>query len=453
MAELTHGAENIKASESSPESVSRLYEKQSFSGGSSAGGDGSGASGPIDASAARREKNQKAIERTIEDIFALHRSNEGKLPEERSARLVARFEKIPAFPEADPGDPLALVRRYAAITRFVTDYLGLKGQVNLYPPQIKPRSGAQIYKVAENGRVLAVLKLFKPGSVEVLRELGGITTLQGAGTRAGLGLELASPVKPLGAFRLAGTGQVAYLMEVAAGQNVYKTIRTFPHNLNREEFLERSKASVRGVAKAIAEIHDKGAKSVVSVEAKAKLAAKLLGYLSDLRTPDPSRNRSWHLSQKDYELLKSSILSRVKEFLKAPSEGTVTHGDAHPGNFYFNPVTGRITLIDVETAMESLDAHGRGIVSRGSDIGRFIEAIAVNNKVLHLNLTLEKIADLQNTFIAAYLRQSRVPYAVLEADVNFYRSKLHIAALYSSKSRTDFNDLLGSIRESIVEHK
>lgn len=453
LAELTLGAEHITQQEGTPESVSRLYEKQGSGGDSSSSGGDGGGSAPYDAAQLRRQLNQKAIERAIEDTFELHRSNGGTVPEERAARLVARFEKIPAFPDADPADSQALSRRIAAITDFAKGYLSLKGRVNIYPPQTQPRSGAQIYKISEDGNVVAVLKIFKRGSAEVLRELGGVTTLQGMGPRRGLGLELAAPVKPLGAFRMAGTGQVAYLMEPARGQNVYKTIRSLPSSLERNDFLEKAKVSVRSVAKAIAELHDKGEKTVVSVEAKLKMVDKLMRYLEELRVPDATRNRGWFLSGADYRLLKSSIEKRSQKFLEAPSQGTVTHGDAHPGNFYFNAADGKITIIDVETTMESLDAAGRGIISRGADIGRFIEAIPVNNKILRLQLSPEKIADLQFAFISAYLRKSGIAYHTIQSDVDFYRSKLHIAALYSARTNADFHDLLGAIRETLRDHE
>jgi hypothetical protein len=77
----------------------------------------------------------------------------------------------------------------------------------------------------------------------------------------------------------------------------------------------------------------------------------------------------------------------------------LVHGDAHPGNFFWDPTAG-ITFIDTPTFHYSMDVNGMPIASPERDISNFIQRLAHYGRVFKLHP--EEIARLHDTFVNSY---------------------------------------------------
>ena len=171
---------------------------------------------------------------------------------------------------------------------------------------------------------------------------------------------------------------------------------------------------------------------------------KALANLEALRKP--TAERSWTISEEVYQNLKSKLEASGGEFAKGSSQGTVIHGDAHPGNFFVDK-NGKVSLIDVETAMESLNAAERGTASAASDVGRFVESIRINNKAKGLDLTQAEIASLETAFTKAYMRETGVNPKQFASQIEFYRAKMEVTVLKFAKTEGDFSTFLKTMAE------
>ncbi|MFD0822068.1 phosphotransferase family protein, partial [Micromonospora zhanjiangensis] len=82
-----------------------------------------------------------------------------------------------------------------------------------------------------------------------------------------------------------------------------------------------------------------------------------------------------------------------------PGAAALVHGDPHPGNFFHDPVTGRVTVIDLEGMHSSMDAHGRPVGVAALDVGvfeRVMSAFAHNFDIAPL------LPELQRQFFDGY---------------------------------------------------
>lgn len=394
---------------------------------------------PILTSAEKMAKNQKHIQEATDDLFRQLQKNEGDLGKVPYDQMVKVFDKIDDFPAEVPGRPASILKREEAVAAFAKDYLGIKEPVKVVAPDVKPASGAEIYKIQVGGKDVGVFKIFnKQGAPELMRELGSGSVYKGAG------IEGMSTVKSMGAFRIGESGRIGYFMETAPGNNLYAAMKGVRGHKGKSLSIDEVKVQVEAVGKVLSEIHKKTGKStVVSRQQKQQIVDKVKANLETMLRPDEGKGRGWTLSEKEYRQLKSRVEAQGKAFVEAEGTvGVVNHGDGHPGNFYYDPKTKKVTVIDIETTMESFNIRGEGTMSRGNDVSRFMESIRLNNESKGLGLQPKEIAALQTAFIESYSKSSGIKPSVLKTEIDFYNNKLYVAALKSAKTHADFQSFL-----------
>ncbi|MDE2290527.1 MAG: phosphotransferase, partial [Elusimicrobia bacterium] len=321
----------------------------------------------------------------------------------------ARLSDVGALPEA-------LDARRARLGALVKDQLGLDGPVEVVAPKTAPKSGDQVFLARRGGKVVGVVKVLRTDNAghTLLGELA-------AGEAIGrLGPARSRVVAPHAAFR-AGTGEYVYIMEAAPGRDLYASLRAVgeaPGAEARGRALADAGSDVEGAARALGELHrisrsERPGQNGLDYDVGS--ARRMLAGLKG-EVPDDL-----------YRGLEARVDSLGRGVAAGSVPGAVTHGDAHPGNFFSGG--GPITLIDVETAVHSIGPEGRAVGNPASDVGRFLESMRLNNESMGLHLSESELSGLERRFMEGYAQESGLPPAALERDVAFYRLRLALTAM------------------------
>lgn len=357
--------------------------------------------------AGRQVAARRSMADLVRDLFGQRPQNPNGVVD--PARLIEHLEDIGALPSAP-------VARRTRLEAFVRAHMGLEGPIELSAPTTTPLSGDQVYLVRQAGNIVAVVKVFasRSASATLVNELGGAEAV------GRLGLARSAPVGAHGAFR-AGPGEMVYLMEAAIGRDVYAALSAVGRARGAEargRAMVEAQADVVAVAEAMGELHRVSRTPSVAPETSVYDVVGARRMLEGLRAD---------LSGDVYQSLLSHFERLAPAVEGGGGPGALTHGDAHPGNFFVR--NGRVTLIDLETAMYSLDPQGRGAGNPAADIGRFLEAMRLNNVTRGHNLTGGELAALERAFVDAYARESGLAPGSLRNQVAFYRLRLTLVAM------------------------
>ncbi|MBI4346269.1 MAG: aminoglycoside phosphotransferase family protein [Elusimicrobia bacterium] len=404
-----------------------------------------GSAGRTGAAAAGRVYSPKAVLKNLcvaEDAVAdLMRARIAAEPAGAPAeRFIRNLERAPDLPPVDRAAPGGLAARNDAVAAFAQSYLSLKAKPAIAAPKTDPLSGAEVYLIKDGGRPVAVYKVYdRDGARQVLNELGAVSTLDR------LALSQSSPVRPLGVFRLGEGQRVGYLMEAAPGRDLYQWLAAVGASSDRQAAFAAAEDKVRSAAQSLGELHSRGRGPPLAPERKRELVDELSDRLEALRRPDAADGRTWTIPHDVYEALKTQTARDGERLMKSDLPGAVTHGDAHPGNFFASP-EGRLTMIDVETLVWSLGKEGKGIGSPAEDVGRFLESIRINNQTKGLGLEASETRQLEQAFIERYLQTSGMSAPDVEAAVSFFRTRMQVTALRYAKSPEEFESYLNQVR-------
>jgi aminoglycoside phosphotransferase (APT) family kinase protein len=124
----------------------------------------------------------------------------------------------------------------------------------------------------------------------------------------------------------------------------------------------------------------------------------------------------------------------ISGFEANPGGSAIVHGDAHPGNFFYQRGTG-VTIIDTPTVHFSMNAGGTAIGSPSRDVSYFLQKVAGFGR--SYKLRSDEVAALQSAFRRGYaagggMRLTR------EAD-EFFRARTVIG---------EFIDLAKKVRDA-----
>lgn len=305
----------------------------------------------------------------------------------------------------------------AALRAFTAEAVGLAPeQVTLVPiaggVPGEGVSGAPVWLVkGPDQQIVAALKIF-PKTTEFAQELSSLEKLNSIQLESGKG------VTPKGVARTTfGSGQAGVLVSSAAeGQALNRMMDAAAKasGPERTRAFADLKAAVTANGRALSELHSVGPGGKVSpayverhVHAALDISANLQAYSEQLAAVGVDA---------------ASIRPKVEElatgFRAHPGSGAFVHGDAHPGNFFYDPASG-ITMIDTPTLHFSIDAEGHPIGAAGRDIGNF------GQKLAHFGgrygLLPDEIAQLQAAFRSGYEEAGSGP-STPEADA-FFRAR------------------------------
>ncbi|MCE5318369.1 MAG: phosphotransferase [Parachlamydia sp.] len=302
---------------------------------------------------------------------------------------------------------------------FVSDHLAPGTTVLIDPVRgggTKGVSGDPVFTVrGTTGNIIAIAKGFlsKDAKNEFAQEMRaqqflGNLGLQESTTPQGLGVGMCSVMvreEVRGKETFVEKRCFLMLQSVAPGQGVDDYLAEVGTSDDRTQAMETAKSAVKQTAKALAELH----------QAKANQEA----------TPITSKQITTHLSQKlsilenhaktlslpgiDFKNLKRATITspsfvRVfseqisREFLSHPGKGSILHGDAHPGNFFYDAETNKLTMIDLPSSSPTYDGTN-GLMSSAWDSQNFVFKIA-NNRMN--GMTSKEVSELERTFKDTY---------------------------------------------------
>ena len=258
-------------------------------------------------------------------------------------------------------------------------------------------SGAPVYLIIDNltNQPVGILKKF-PDQSEFARELSALSKLHS------IPLDEVNAPKVLGTARTVDSGIM--VTSLAPGKPVDELIqligkaKTEPERITA---IENLKNSLKSNASALAELHTKpfGSGNEVSMSFIDKFA----NAINDMgqKILRMSNEGDIQFSSLTPENFSTNIDQLIADFKSNPGTSSIIHGDAHPGNFFYNADNG-ITFIDTPTLHFSLDGAGLPIGSAGRDYVNYIQKIELFAQKYNINLTNTEIKAIQDTFTDAY---------------------------------------------------
>ncbi len=382
------------------------------------------------------------------------RTDTGLLDDAALGRFLDRLPTVPGLDGHPVAHSLADLLRHdgppagpggaqrAAVLAFAADVLGREPhQLSLEsiggPGGAKGASGAPVFWVrdAAGGRV-AVVKVF-PDVHEFGREVAALDRLHAERFD-----RLAVPeVRGLGVAGPADARTGVLVSAVARGRpldDLLAAVRdASPGQLDHA--VAEARRAFRDTGAALAEMHNRPAGSggpVADWFTERTATARIVDAIS-LWAAD---ERFQRLQGFDGQRVIGRFTELLAEVRSEPGFSALVHGDPHPGNFFHDPVTGRVTVIDLESMYGSMDADGRPVGVAALDTGVFeqvLSAFAHNFDVSPL------LPELRAEFLAGYLELGGQPLP--EHALALYRAGGLALALDGSRKM-----LFGEVRPDTV---
>ncbi len=257
-------------------------------------------------------------------------------------------------------------------------------------------SGAPVRRIVDaSGKLLGVLKLF-PSREEFAMELSALARLGRVRIVRG------RAVAALGVARTSSLPSAAGLVvtSAAGGQDVEKTMKetgATPSGPERRRMFGQLSTAVEEIGRTLAQLHTRprGSGGPVAsafmqrhIDDMVRRRDQLTGFRDELA-----------IAGIDVGALQSRIDALVAGFRAHPGGSALVHGDAHPGNYFFDAGSG-VTIIDVTTLHLSIDARGNPIGAPSRDVAIFSQQVA--HYSVSLKLTRTEVARLQAVFRRAY---------------------------------------------------
>ncbi|KAE8327127.1 hypothetical protein BDV39DRAFT_193044 [Aspergillus sergii] len=330
--------------------------------------------------------------------------NHNGVPEREQAAAVVK-----SLPEIAPS--------LNALNEFVSRALG--HQVILRPldgPHVKGFSGAPVFfahstfshshqtgqtdaAILSQGEELAVIKLFPAGLDNgIAEELSSLEWLlhQTKG-------DINTPT-PIAVGRTTWdekeTGVVTY--RVAQGVSLYQLMARLGllDGPERDDSITVLNLGVAEAAKTLAKLH--------SYAVQGRSSEGYLEWYYDAAPGRVTRLRSYAgalLEHTGIDVDKldekvHTLIAQSRQEMHRHPQAAVVHGDAHPGNFFFDPISGRTTVIDVTTLHCSLDENGNPAGTPERDVGHFLHMLRRTGE--QLKMREKEMNACSRAFLTAY---------------------------------------------------
>ncbi|MBO0868331.1 MAG: aminoglycoside phosphotransferase family protein, partial [Micromonosporaceae bacterium] len=343
------------------------------------------------------------------------RAQDGLLDDNALRRLLDQLPTVPGLTAptvhsltdllaaAHPG-----AEQRAALLRFAAPALGRDpGQVSLErvggESAAKGASGAPVFWVRDAaGERVGVVKVF-PDAGEFARETAGLARLAEEQLD-----RLAVPVvRGLGVARAGDASAGVLVASVAIGHpldDLMLAVRDAVPQA-REAAVAELLRGFRDTGAAMAEMHTRPAGS------GGPVAEWFADRHATVRAAEAVREWASHEAfARRFGFDGSRVLDRFEQLHEAmrrnPGVAALVHGDPHPGNFVHDPLTGRVTVLDLESMHASMDASGRPVGIAALDVGIFeqvVSAFAHNFDVAPL------LPRLRAEFLAGYQEAGGAP--------------------------------------------
>jgi aminoglycoside phosphotransferase (APT) family kinase protein len=335
-------------------------------------------------------------------------------------------------------------REKSKMTQFARDAVNAKGNVTLVPVG-GGFSGAPVLRILDAGNtLLGVLKLF-PSKEQFAMELSSLARL--GRVRIVRGRAVYARGVARSSRRRDAYGMV--VSSAAPGRDVEGMMRetgATPTGPERRQKFRKLSTAVAAIGRTLARLHtvSPGSGGAVASAFVQRHIDEMLGRKSQL----PALRAQLASVGIDVAELQSRIDTLVARFRANPGRAALVHGDAHPGNYFYNPATG-VTIIDTTTLHFSIDARGRPIGAPSRDIAYFTQQVA--HYSVTLKLTPTEVAALQTVFRRAYTAAGGVG-TTAESDA-FFRARPSLGWLMRAMNqlRTGGPGSIDSAQQSHIE--
>jgi hypothetical protein len=286
-------------------------------------------------------------------------------------------------------------------------------------------SGAPVYLIHDqNGRVVGALKFF-PKAEEFARELSALQHL------GQMNLPDGRAPTPRGVAR-SGTGGLL-VASAAEGEALNRMMARAgaAAGPERESAFRSLRDAIAATARALSQLHATGTRGQVAPEFIDRHVNAMLDIMNNVERA-ATRLARVHF---DPAAARPRAEGLVAGFREQPGGSAVVHGDAHPGNFFYDPATG-VTMIDTPTLHYSIDANGNPIGAAGRDVGNFGQKLAHFGS--EFGLRPEEITELQRAFQSGYTEAGGGP-STPQADA-FFRARTALGELLRTANDTTATD-------------
>jgi aminoglycoside phosphotransferase (APT) family kinase protein len=355
------------------------------------------------------------------DAAAALRTDSGELDPDALRRFTAQVPDVPGLevPRPEDGGPVPIgeaardaLRRFTAgaldrpagelSIRRITGEGGGKGQ-----------SGAPVFRVHDAaGELVAVTKVF-PKTDEFAREL---SVFQRLGAEQ---LDHLAVPEVHGVGMARGEQEAGVLVtSVARGRaldDLMQAVRNAPAGEGPHAMADLERA-LAATGRGLAELHTRpeGSGGPPAADfADRHPTDWALGALEHLERFErfPAEFRcDLAATTRRFERLREAVR-------QDPGGGALLHGDAHPGNFFYDTATGSVTAIDLEGLHPTMDATGRPVGIAGVDVGNFEQVLGGYAERAGL---ADELPRLRQVFLDAYRQGGG--HALPEHVLNHYRA-------------------------------
>lgn len=214
-----------------------------------------------------------------------------------------------------------------------------------------------------------------------------------------LGLEKSKIVEfsMLGKYRVDGIDYLMLGMSLAEGVEARKIIEQIYLNQEQDKLdsINQAKIMLRRLGEAIAEVHVKNAIKTEPSDTHKEAVQNF--YSSEYH----KLMESQELSDKQKEILAQKFQELVSQYGIGPVYFAAYHGDAHLGNFLYEPFSECISIIDSVKAHLTVDQNGQPLSEHFvNDVVKIEKAIA--KEILYYEGNNELIAELIAAFREGY---------------------------------------------------
>jgi Ser/Thr protein kinase RdoA (MazF antagonist) len=298
----------------------------------------------------------------------------------------------------------------------------------------KGQSGAPVYFVKDaSGHTVAIAKMF-PKIEELLREL---STVERLGHDEFTHFKVPEPLDVAVADLPGGERAGLYVMSLAPGRSIFEMFDGLPaHGTpEREAALAEVARAMRDAGTAIGELHSKpaGSGGPVSREFLEYHYGVARTELAEIATR--ANRRVLDRLGLDAATTVRHATELIDESLRVDGGAALLHGDAHPGNLFWDR-EGGVTFIDFPAGHFAIAPDGHPIGAPERDIANMMERTALFGR--EHDFTESEITALQHAFREAY-HEFRDDYLA-------GRPELSVAQERGFTARYAVRDMLESLR-------
>ncbi|KAJ5515948.1 hypothetical protein N7527_007508 [Penicillium freii] len=192
-------------------------------------------------------------------------------------------------------------------------------------------------------------------------------------------------------------------------------------------------SAAQGVALTLAKLHrEKAEWSSASEAVVDRLRNKLQSWVEEIQGLSRGRYERAIGSDKIQQL--ASLVDRAIDYSREEGVASLLHGDASPGNFFWDPIQG-ITMIDYGGLARSMDASGRPIGPAEMDAAGFHERL--RKYAGDFGMSEADIGQVQGEFWKAY-QANGIP--INKGLVRLFKTRTQLSRLWSAVDKHTSRD-------------